>query len=278
MFELIKLILELIKDSITPAAIRKRRRDSDLRRIGTELYLFYMSLNRIIAVGDEIVNELEAFVERYERHHVSESIYAKERRGRPYDDAWRHGRIRGLVRTQALSIGSFHSSLARLAWSLDVVDPKSRRQLELLIGYKVDVLLELVALMRGEENLLLPRVPESDIRNALSNLLGDRARSHDGGLMHAREALVQRLKLVSVHVPAEPNDEQIARLKAVLSTHEPREGLRQIEIVVNTLREAILANFSLSDILLDVKDARIIDEERPEMFSPTFLEERELGE
>ena len=61
----------------------------------------------------------------------------------------------------------------------------------------------------------------------------------------------------SFKIPDELNPESILPFKNYLEKYKPYEKLEDLEESANDLRTAIISNFSISDILIEVRDQRL---------------------
>jgi len=265
MFEILKLIDGLLKDSLSPSEIQKKRREKTLRAIGIELYVLYASVNRIIIRGEDIVSCLEHVIAQYDEL-VADTpecevigtpisyINSKENRLRYFKGAVQ--RLSSTLRLQADELWRLRDSIKRLAWSLEVISPEALRQLSLLVFAKGDIIDELAFMVghQADEEATLPQTTEAHLRSAMAEI--ERTSLHDFRAMARREQLMHEVSVLAIKLSASPDGSQIERLRTYLRDQKPRDQLSTIETVARSLREAILANFTVHDILLGLKDER----------------------
>ena len=229
MIEFVKLIVDVVLKAV-PGIVSRNERDK-AAYLGADLFLIYVQINDVLVRAEEIVTQME----RYDRASDIELATAR-------------GALLELVPRQISDIRMITGRLQELDWELKVLDGQSYVALEFLLGIKssaLDVLssaltadqlpLGTTSVEVDEEGIRWPDIrPAWDARwMVLHNL-----REELGGNNPTR-------------------DDEVRRIRAYLQHRQPREEMRAIRESLETLREAISANFTIQDILIRAGDPRL---------------------
>lgn len=229
MIEFVKLIVDVVLKAV-PGIVSRNERDK-AAYLGADLFLLYVQINDVLVRAEEIVTQME----RFDRATDVELASAR-------------GALLDLVRQQISDIQVITERLQELRWELNVLDGQSAVALDFLLGMKtsaLDVLSHALTLDHlplgttsvevGDEGIRWPDIrPAWDARwMVLRNL-----RQELGGENPTR-------------------DDEVRRIRVYLQHRQPREEMRAIRENLETLREAIAANFTIQDILIRAGDPRL---------------------
>lgn len=231
MIEIMRAIVDLLARA-TPLLYRTRR-DKRLREIGAELFLLYIRLNEALVCADRIVNQLAL------------SISGDHPRARSALDGLRYEVSKQYVTLRRIS-GLLESQRIRLI----LLDAGVYRQLVPLISAKMSGLQVLIETLR--RGYLPIDVPEQDIR-ALSSGEG----WEDGTPPPEHFSLLVNIQANALPDHGRWDQDRRTRLAAYLQHRDPQGQLAQIRAAVEQLRVALVANFSLEDMLLTAGDCRL---------------------
>jgi hypothetical protein len=239
MFEILKFIVETVGKSFSLKEFKEARNSRKLNEIGTELFLMYSHINDILVVGREIVRELKSGLSWLEH---------KYRAGESDRTLTTH--VDFLLRQQSLNILKLVRSIKRLRHEFELISP--------------DVYLRLVPLLEGKGNIVSgliyeissekPYIVSIDAIN-LDDLL--MTQSLDGGPRGRPEEVpivFERLAIENISSIPVSSYEVIKRY---LDSRRPGLILDQIESIARKLRDSIVHNFTVNDILLRVGDTRL---------------------
>lgn len=227
MFEILKWIAELVTKLFSVPQFVEMRKKEKLAEIGIDLFLMYDSLTRLIADGHGIVRAMIVAIADYEAG-VSQE---KSREDLLH--------LRNLVFPQDSSLARFSRDLMNFRPHINAIDPESARRLSYLIDEKYETVRYL-----GYEIFHLKKETIFSLHNIVTA-----AAQED---IHAIEvhATDERLDLEEARFVVTP------RIYRALREHirigKPEEALAALSVASDKLREAIIAVFSLEEILLRV--------------------------
>lgn len=229
MIEFVKLIVDVVLKAV-PGIVSKNERDK-AAYLGADLFLLYVQINDVLVRAEEIVTGME----RYDRASGMELATAR-------------GTLLELVRRQISDIRVIIERLQELDWELKVLDGQSYVALDFLLGIKTSALDLLAhALDRGHLPLGTTSVEVDDegIRWPENRpTFPSRQILHDNLYDELGRGTPTR-------------DDEVRRIRAYLEHRQPREEMRAIRENLETLREAIAANFTIQDILIRAGDPRL---------------------
>lgn len=229
MIEFVKLIVDVVLRAV-PGIVSRNERDK-AAYLGADLFLLYVQINDVLVRAEEIVAQME----RYDR--ASDIDLATARRA-----------LLGLVPRQISDIRVITERLQDLRWELNVLGGQSALTLDFLLGNKtsaLDVLSYALTLDHLPLGTTSVEVDEKGIRwPEIRPTLHTRWKTLD----NLRDELGQ-------HNPT--RDDEVRRIRAYLQHRQPREEMRAIRENLETLREAIAANFTIQDILIRAGDPRL---------------------
>jgi hypothetical protein len=275
MIEIISILVQKLVDSISLSAIVKNREDKELRKIGTEIFLLYTSLNEIFILGNYILQEFKS----------AENWLERNAKAGEYDRRF-HTHINLYLYQQAVNLVKFIKSLKKLALELQVIDANLYRSLSPLMTGKLNVIAELIRLLSPDEGTPTLRVYPEEAMDKISKIV-DIAISYgpdyDGEMEKAAELVDTKTSfenerdILMLHfgpygqsirkvlLTSEPLDFQIGAslgqdsleiIRFYLLERNPENRLQQIEQSLHNLHSAIERSFSTKDILLEVGDRR----------------------
>ena len=239
MFELIKVLLELIGKAISPSEISKHVKENKLNELGTQLFLLYIHLNEILVCGEEIVDSLEVYVERMEKHlkHGNDE-YALT------GGKW----IEFQLVEQSLNIAKFAKAIKKLNRELQIVDGDAYRKLHPLLDSKISAI-ESLLITTSHGNLPVFGPTEQQFLTLSADETGsefDKLKQIANAYSHG-----------SIQTEIVWDESVYKNIKKYLKERQPREQLKQIQDVAEQLRESLLKYFSITDILVKVGDERL---------------------
>ncbi len=242
MFDLIKFIIEKVIMAIPWRALKASKDKRRLNRIGEQLFVFYMALNKLISNGDAIVAEIERV------------LSWADRKGATAEEAIVSDLYYQLV-AQGVSIVELSSSAGILATSLELVAPGPYKDVLPLIRGKAAALQEIAVALTGgystwvgrtRPHLALDRL-RPPVREAIN--ISELSREVDAAFdlsvtLRAQEGILRR--------------DQLALLRNFYHTQAGRDRLNALRESASSLREAIIANFSTQELLLRVGDKSLV--------------------
>ncbi|MER7609220.1 hypothetical protein [Nocardioides sp. NPDC127503] len=229
MIEFVKLIVDVVLKAV-PGIVSRNERDK-AAYLGADLFLLYVQINDVLVRAEEIVTQME----RYDRASDMELDTAR-------------GALLELVPQQISDIRVITERLRELDWELKVLDGRSFVALDFLLGVKtsaLDVLsraLDLGHLPLGTTSV---EVDEKGIRWPTLR-----------PTLHARLVMIDNLH-DELGRDNPTRDDEVRRIRVYLRHRQPREEMRAIRENLETLREAIAANFTIQDILIRAGDPRL---------------------
>jgi hypothetical protein len=229
---MLKLIRTLVEGIVSVAPnIKEVREARKRRRLGADLFVLYARLNQIMAVGEAIVDRLEARVT--DPHGALAAQYISP------------------VADQAENLTLITPFLREHSVVMTVVAPDAANRLTALVGGKTQALSMLIA------GLEIGQLPLGPTREQMEQLANGNAQAHalasPEPFFQAKAELIEAMRQSSVDADAwdTPTRQRVA---AYLDTHQPRGQLAQMRTSLSALRTALLEHFTLEDILTDVKE------------------------
>ena len=229
MIEFVKLIVDVVLKAV-PGIVSRNERDK-AAYLGADLFLLYVQINDVLVRAEEIVTQME----RYDRASDIELATAR-------------GALLELVPRQISDIRVITERLRELDWELKVLGGQSHLALDFLLGIKssaLDVLSHALTLDQLPLGTTSVEVDDEGVRwpdirptfyarqKVLDNLYDELGRENP------------------------TRDDEVRRIRAYLQHRQPREEMRAIRENLETLREAIAANFTIQDILIRAGDPRL---------------------
>lgn len=243
MFEVLKFVLETLASAFSLSKIRESKRKKQLAAIGGDLFMLYLSLNKVIVCGYAILERLRHAVFAYERDKAM-TVWSSD--GKQAIHLWYR-----LLPLQAQNLGNLLASLERLEPYVAAVDAGAARKLYPLLSGKARAIEWL------RDQLAEKQLPLGELQpNELSEFAESVASSDDPGFegsFRFERFLTEKM----LAVPLRIGDQEYERVKAYLAERDPETELKELEQHADSMREAIAANFSIQDVLLKVKDARL---------------------
>lgn len=266
MIDIIKTLVDALVRGLP--GLMGLREDRRRRKLGAELFLLYAKINQVVLTAEGIVGFLEAYVAYVEQKPSppsSQSIQSSFKGSPPrFDDMPVLKNAVPLLERQAEDLRKVHELLSgrssgRLTVIMQILDPDAHNRLAVLLGGKQGALGMLIHAISSHRVPLDPFMDEIDaIARALpappehpaaSFMIVDHLWPHADAFRWLESALPGR-----EHVsPAEV----YAQVKRYLDERSPREQLDEMRSSLATLRSALLENFTLADVLLEVGDARL---------------------
>jgi hypothetical protein len=246
MFEILKLFVETIRAALP--AIATARKEKRLSRLGGALFLFYVKGNETVAIGNRIFDLLENYVDRIENGSEYVNAHAGD---------WIAGMLQPLINRQYQNLRDLDAAMGDLEVELQIVDGPGYNSLRALYGRKVTAIGRLQSALGSGALPLGPT--EADLQDlTILRLQGedfDWSEVKGPRGLTAREIINPiRAGAIQTSRPFTINDYEA--ITKWLASREWRSELQAIESALGDLREALLANFSLRDILLSVGTSR----------------------
>jgi hypothetical protein len=257
MFELIKAVIEPVTKALSIPDLLARRDRKKLREIGTELFVFYSSANEILVLGYRIVGEIERACSWMRR---------KLEQGKP-DESFGSD-LPFWLGLQRASLLKLVQTIKRLGLELQIIDRVSYAALVPLIHGKGAAISRLADLYSEKDNDVLPIYDEHLLQNAMDKATAlaaaqpvlEESRSPSQMIYIFDHPEIKQITLDAQRtmirglssIPAKRLDEFLAYLEE----ERPRERLATIESALDGLRIALEKNFSIADVLLEVRDER----------------------
>jgi len=213
-----------------------RRRNQKLHEIGAELLLFYVQVNEALVRAEDIVGSLEVYVSRMKRHiEYGDDAYALTA------GSW----IGPKIDAQGQSLAKIGQTMRRWGIELQLLDGQMYAQLVRLLDEKAGALGMLLHVMtRRKLTLDLHAVLERSIESpGFQELI-------------RRRELEQEMMKNAVSTTVEWGSDVYVEIARYLDERQPREQLLQIREALEEIRSAILSNFDVSELLLQVGDER----------------------
>jgi hypothetical protein len=241
MLEIIKMLVDGLTKAIP--AIAKSRDKKKVKDTGALLFLVYIRLNEIIVTAESIIRSLEVYVERMEHHLATgEDAYALTA------GSW----ISEKIERQQVNLVRAARLMCNSRGSLIMMDADSYIALMPLLDRKAGALWKLSGKMHS--GTLVLSLSEEQVE-----FLRGEMEHPSRGLDFQRKGM----RLLSnasgsrfVNSGDEWGEEVYTLVKEYLEERNPRVELASIRESVGALRTALLAQFSMDDILLTVGDER----------------------
>lgn len=244
MLEVIKVILDIVSKSFSIESIRKIQKEKKLKEIGTEIFLLYSSLNSIIILAHQIVNELEGSLERMLRKVNDNELDYVHCTALPF-----------LLNQQEINILNFVKSIKRLRFEFELIDPESYKKLYPLIHGKRNAISEISEAL-STNSPQLTSISEEKLLDFLKKSSKNTVEFEDGRCIQVsrhEEEIFEKLQISTLRcIPIK----EYKIIQKYLEVRKPNNIIKELEKVAKTLRKAIKTNFSIEDILLEVGDKR----------------------
>jgi hypothetical protein len=236
MLDFIQTILTIVGKALP--AIATRQREKRASKIGAELFLFYVQVNEAIVCAENIIDSLETYVERMGLHHEY-ALTAGE---------W----IEYQVEKQCINLARIGETMAHWREQLQILDGESFAKIIPLLRGKANALDSLLQAMRAK-NLPLS-VSQEDLENFARKALDAEASRDEKYRLQdefANDVLNGSVSLQS------PWDSEVCQVVVTyLQERNPRQQIAQIRTVLEKIRAALVANFSIQDVIMEVGDKR----------------------
>jgi hypothetical protein len=247
--ELVSLLVETLAKVIP--GLKGYRDKTRYASLGASLLIFYNEANEVVAEGQVLISSLRTYVQRMEYHLATGG-------GDPYAltaGQWMYSHLN----KQSIALQRLHSAFEGLWYQLSpLVDTPSFQRLVILLEHKrnaVGTLAEFVA------NGQMP----FDIGYSLNRLVAYKAEENDPEIpadfinpqfeaLLATAKYERELNAVPTNVPWEADILRV--VKEYLRSRQPEAQLEEIAQGLELIRQAILANFELKDVLLEVVEMR----------------------
>ncbi|MDQ4110331.1 MAG: hypothetical protein M3306_04420 [Actinomycetota bacterium] len=229
MIEFVKLIVDVVLKAV-PGIVSRNERDK-AAYLGADLFLLYVQINDVLVRAEQIVTQME----RYDQASDLELATAR-------------GALLGLVPRQIADIRVITERLQDLDWELKVLGGQSHLALDFLLGIKssaLDVLSHALTLDQLPLGTTSVEVDDEGVRWPDIR-----------PTFYARQKVVDNL-YDELGRENPTRDDEVRRIRAYLDNRQPREEMRAIRENLETLREAIAANFTIQDILIRAGDPRL---------------------
>ncbi|MFC0546777.1 hypothetical protein [Kutzneria chonburiensis] len=231
MLEFLQPLVDLIAKAL-PALAKRRERD-EAAKLGAELFLLYVQCNEALIQGERIVLALESYLVRRDgRRNFQTGLLS-------------------MVQEQSRNLGGVAGRLRDFQFEFHVLGGDSYRELLLLTDQKANVLQALTGVI--EQQQLPLRSTGLFIDGGVLTPGVERSIAQRVNLRHQLAA-----ELAASALPLDrPWDQDTpAVIEHYLAIRKPREELERIRVSLEKIRTALLANFTLGDILLRAGDPR----------------------
>ncbi|MEU0266611.1 hypothetical protein [Nocardioides sp. NPDC006303] len=229
MIEFVKLIVDVVLKAV-PGIVSRSERDK-AAYLGADLFLLYVQINDVLVRAEQIVTQME----RYDRASDIELATAR-------------GALLELVTDQISDLRVITERLQGLRWELHVIEGPSVVALDLLLTIK-SAALDMLSYAVDHDHLPLGTTSiEVDEE-------GVRWPGNSPSFRSSQTILHNMFDELGRDNPT--RDHEVRRIRAYLEHRQPREEMRAIRENLETLREAIAANFTIQDILIRAGDPRL---------------------
>ncbi|MFK0108523.1 hypothetical protein [Streptomyces sp. NPDC091217] len=223
MFEVLRLLIETLTQGLPN--FNSFREEKKRRELASNLFVIYIRFNEAMLAGDRIVSLLESLTESedsWERHFLKEQL-------------------RDAVKQQEITLGKLVHLLTLRRNEMWILEPDAYRKINYLVSSKSAHLLSLgVALAHGN----LP-------------LDADSGRLEEDVRTERRVPSFPNPLSVRIVVDTNGSDRRSIRdVREYIRSGVPQSRIADIRSALESMRAALEAHFSLSDVLLDVGDRR----------------------
>lgn len=238
MISLIQALIETLAQLIPRVAASRTAKEK--RELGAGLFIIYIRLNEMLIAGERIIECLETYVERMQRHmEHGDHQYALSA------GSW----VRREVGHQLTNFERIYDLIGRHRDALQIIDGETYSKLLPLLDTKAGAITWLMRVM-GEG--YVPLEPDNfDLGRLIAAGWDQRARL---AVIREREDHWRRALLPTDSVWTE---DIYVLIVDYLTNRQPRRQLAEIRKLLNAFREALERYFSVADILLEVGDGRL---------------------
>jgi hypothetical protein len=240
MFELLKVFVGKVLGKISVIKIMEYHKNAKVSNVGADLFMLYMSLNKIYVNGVEIVEELNKAIVWMERK-------CKEKKGDQEYGTY----LPQLLRNQKIELTRFMASFERLNAELSILDRDSYEIIRAFVYPKAGMLDYLLQSIDEPTDVDLFFVDEKGMDKITEVIENQRGRHQLDWIGNLPSASINNMG----SIPA--NKAPI--LKAYLKERAPMKHLSDIKKHLNKLHAILLKNFTSKDIILKVGDERLND-------------------
>ena len=235
MLEFLQPLVDLIAKAL-PALAKRRERD-EAAKLGAELFLLYVQCNEALVLGDRIIGELETYL----------TLVAQ---GSQWADGVRADLSRNLDE-QVRAMTAIAARLHEFQFDFHVLHGSAYLDLRFLTDRKMSALQVLLAVL--DEQRLPLRTAGLLIDDGGVLRFGDHPHQ---AMFDLRYCLQDELAASAVPLNRPWGPDMPAVIEHYLAVRKPREQLEHIRVALEQIREALVANFSLGDVLLRAGDPR----------------------
>ena len=246
MFEIILRLIELILEG--GKRIKEEKQQERRRSMGTALLSSYLRILEVVATGYALIRELEHYVERGERY-------------RQTGERFSYGmyEVQVLCNQQGVNLSRLSVSISDALPYLAVLDPDAVQELSRFVAGKMHAVWRLANLIgtghyyigSGSVADLVPELRVDQWRLAEDRALKVFLRMKEDSVRvenPAREVFL-RMKEDSVRVEDRWSFEPLDRVKSYLQEQKPTQQLDLLKQSAMKLRQIIVENLSLDEIL-----------------------------
>ena len=232
MFDLLKLIADSLSRAI-PYMVNARNKKK-LVELGVRLFYIYLCLQDCIITADSILQRLERYIDSLDVPQAE----------RPTITA---AGIRIHLEKQVSNLMFLTGSLDHFGWAFSLLHANIRIRLSVLLE---DKSFELVALadMMGNGRFPITSLDAKTYGELVRYIHSDDSTA--GSNLTSREVKRALYQVDCLQDGVEPGDEILIAIKEWLRSGKPYEQVREISEVSDALRQVLLQNFSLADMLL----------------------------
>ncbi|MDX2815403.1 hypothetical protein ABZ312_21040 [Streptomyces sp. NPDC006207] len=243
MVELVRTLVEALVQGLPGLrAIREEKRRS---KLGAELFILYVRLNEVMLEAEGIVRNLEGYAERMGRHlEHGDDAYALGAGG------W----VARGVQRQIVNLARISGLMGDHGVALQIIDPEAYNRLQPLLSGKFNALQVLLAIMRSGALPLAPT--QEDLARAM-DVGHPGSREGQRRMMANLEEFAPRWRDTALATSSPWGPSTYESVVRYLREREPREQLSEIRAALESLRTALEKHFTISDVLLEVGDARM---------------------
>ncbi|GHE89037.1 hypothetical protein GCM10017786_21340 [Amycolatopsis deserti] len=225
MLEFFKAILDAVL-AITPKALTARK-DAKRNALGAELFGLYLRAHRILDTGEHLVGLLS-----------EAATMSDQERDHPRTQSWWIDHLYATLAEQSGNFSLLNAELTRLGGCLAALDPDAYGRLKRVLWRKSSRINDLRSALARR---MLPEAP------ALGLYPGHDPVTTFVGLM---EPVRPRTEPEGLDLRRPLTPEARENISRYLAVHRPQEQLAEIRTQLKTLHQALVATFSLDDILL----------------------------
>jgi hypothetical protein len=224
MLEILSKIADLLLSG--SERIRTIRDNAKRREFGKNLLNCYLRVLEVVTTGQEIVKELEYYVERSGRYQAS----GKEFRHSTYS-------IRALFKKQSINLHRLSGAIIRIYSEISVLNPDVGFELKNLIWEKRNIISRL-----------------GDLLGSGCYYAGPELKAPPGQYGSLYVSRLEQMDSHILHLNDEWKHEKFQQINKYLREREPRKQLEKLQVCAMQIRKLIVKYLTIEEILWSVED------------------------